>query len=423
MIRESMKSLRQNARLICSGFVSKCALFLIVSIFALAQTGFAKAVGTVKSITGNSVVLTTDSGEVTVTLADSTRILRASPGQTDLKSATPIQASDIHVGDRMLALGPNAEGNSVAASTVVVMMQSDIAQRQQQEREEWRKGVGGIVREVNPSAGTITVVNALVSSGKPIVIHVSPATSIRRYSPDSVNFDQAKPGMLDQIKPGDQLRGRGTKNEDGSEFTAQAIVSGTFRNIAGTVTSTDAANNSVTVMDLVTKHPVTLKISADSQMHKLPPVAAQRLAARLKGGAAAANGNSQGAPGESSPGGMAAAAGNGSGRGPENRRGQNGSGASPNASPGGEGSRHEGGSPDFQQMLSRIPSVAISDLQKGDAVMVVATEGSADSAPTAITLISGVEPILTAAPSGAAAATILSPWNLGASPGGEGSAE
>jgi hypothetical protein len=74
-------------------------------------------------------------------------------------------------------------------------------------------------------------------------------------------------------------------------------------------------------------------------------------------------------------------------------------------------------------MLSRMPSVAISDLQKGDAVMVVATEGSAASAPTAITLISGVEPILTAAPSGAAAATILSPWNLGASPGGEGSGE
>jgi hypothetical protein len=70
-----------------------------------------------------------------------------------------------------------------------------------------------------------------------------------------------------------------------------------------------------------------------------------------------------------------------------------------------------------------MPSVTISDLQKGDAVMVVATEGSAGSAPTAITLISGVEPILTAAPSGAAAATILSPWNLGASPGGEGSGE
>jgi hypothetical protein len=418
-----MKSLRQNAMLIRSGFVSKCALFLIVSIFALAQTAFAKAVGTVKSITGNSVVLMTDSGEVKVTLADSTRVLRASPGQTDLKNAAPIQASDIHVGDRMLAIGPNAEGNSVTASTVVVMTQSDIAERQQQEREEWRKGVGGIVKEVNPSAGTIMVVNALVSSGKSIVIHVSPATSIRRYSPDSVNFDQAKSGTLDQIKPGDQLGARGTKNEDGFEFTAQAIVSGTFRNIAGTVISTDAANNSIAVMDLVMKHPVTLKISADSQMHKLPPVAAQRLAARLKSGTAAANGTPQGpgVPGEAASPGVGA--GNGQGRGPGNWRGQNRSGASPNVSQGSEGYGRGGGPPDFQQMLSRMPGVAISDLQKGDAVMVVATEGSAASAPTAITLISGVEPILTAAPGGAAAATILSPWNLGASPGGEGSSE
>ena len=118
--------------------------------------------------------------------------------------------------------------------------------------------------------------------------------------------------------------------------------------------------------------------------------------------------------------GAGAGAGNGQGRGQGNWRGQNGPGASP-ASQGREGYRRAGGSPDFQQMLSRMPSVAISDLQKGDAVMVVATEGSAASAPTAITLISGVEPILTAAPSGAAAATILSPWNLGASPGGEGS--
>jgi hypothetical protein len=409
-----MKILRPDATLICIRLVSKCALFLVLTTLALAQASFAKAVGTVKSITGKSVVLTTDSGEVTVTLADSTRILRASPGQTDLKSAAPIQASEIHVGDRMLAIGPNGEGNSVAASTIVVMTQGDIAARQQEEREEWRRGVGGIVKEVNPAAGTISVVNALVSSGKPIVIHVSSATSIRRYSPDSVNFDEAKPGTLDQIKSGDQLRARGTKNEDGTEFTAQAIVSGTFRNIAGTVISTDPPNHSVTLMDLITKRPVTLKISADSQMHKLPLVAAQRLAARLKGGA--------GATGESSPAGAGAGAGNGQGRGQGNWRGQNGAGASP-ASPGGEGYRRGGGSPDFQQMLSRMPSVAISDLQKGDAVMVVATEGSAGSAPTAITLIAGVEPILTAAPSGAAAATILSPWNLGASPGGEGSSE
>lgn len=423
MIRVFMKNVRQNQRSVRNMPALKIVLFVTLAIAPLGQAAFAKAVGTVKSVTGNSIVLTTDSGEVTVTIAETTRILRASPGQTDLKSATPITASDIHVGDRLLAIGPNGEGNSVAASTIVVMTQGDIAQRQQQEREEWRKGVGGIVKEVNPAAGTISVVNAIVSSGKPILVHVSPTTSIRRYSPDSVNFDEAKSGTLEQIKPGDQLRARGAKSEDGSEFTAQAIVSGTFRNIAGTVISTDATNHSLTLMDLITKHPVTLKISADSQMHKLPPAVAQRLAARLKGGAAGANGSPEVAHAEPAPAGAVAGAGNGQERGQGSWRGQNGPSAPPGASQGGEGYRRGGASADFQQMLSRMPTVAISDLQKGDAVMVVATEGSAASAPTAITLISGVEPILAAAPSGAGAATILSPWNLGASPGGEASSE
>jgi hypothetical protein len=423
IIRVSMKNLLQSQPRVRSATASGWAILLMLGLAALAQTASAKAVGTVKSISGNSVVLTTDSGEVTITLADSTRILQAAPGQTDLKSATPIQASDIHVGDRMLAIGPSGEGNSVAASTVVVMKQSDIAERQQQEREEWRKGAGGIVNEVNPTAGTITVANALASSGKPIMVRVSPATSIRRYSPDSVNFDEARPGTLDQIKPGDQLRARGMKNEDGSEFTAQAIVSGTFRNIAGTVISTDTANNSVTVMDLLTKHPIALKITADSQMHKLPPTVAQRLAARLKGGTEPANTSPQGAPAEPAQNGSAVSPRRGEGQaGPGNWR-QGGSGAAADTSQGSEGFGRGNGSPDFQQMLSRMPTVAITDLQKGDAVMVVATEGSTTSAPTAITLISGVEPILTAAPGSAAAATILSPWNLGSSPGGDASAE
>jgi hypothetical protein len=65
----------------------------------------------------------------------------------------------------------------------------------------------------------------------------------------------------------------------------------------------------------------------------------------------------------------------------------------------------------------------MADLQKGDAVILLATEGSPSSAPGAMKLFSGVEPILTAAPSGAAAATILSPWNLGSSPAGTGSSD
>ena len=68
-------------------------------------------------------------------------------------------------------------------------------------------------------------------------------------------------------------------------------------------------------------------------------------------------------------------------------------------------------------MLSRLPPAKVADLQKGGAVMIVATEGATPGAVTAITLLSGVEPILTAAPAGSSA-SILSPWSLSA-PSGE----
>ena len=47
---------------------------------------------------------------------------------------------------------------------------------------------------------------------------------------------------------------------------------------------------------------------------------------------------------------------------------------------------------------------------KGDAVMIVSTEGTSSGGVTAITLLSGVEPILQA-PSGQS--MTLPPWNLG----------
>ena len=81
------------------------------------------------------------------------------------------------------------------------------------------------------------------------------------------------------------------------------------------------------------------------------------------------------------------------------------------------GMRQGGSAPDFQQMLSRMPTVGVADLHKGDAVLVVATEGTAAGA-TAITLLSGVEPILQAAPTGSQA-MVLTPWSLGGAPGGE----
>jgi hypothetical protein len=405
------------------------ALVLSMTVAAVAQAPTAKAVGTVKSVSPNSAVITLDGGtETTVTFAESARIVRAAPGQTDLKSAAPIKISDIQVGDRLFARGQSGNGSALIASSVIVMSKADIGQRQQIERDEWRHGVGGIVKQVDAGAATITISNSLAASGKPITVHVSAQTAIRRYAPDSIKFDDAKPATLDQIKPGDQLRARGTKNPDGTDFTAQAIVSGSFRDIAGTVISTDAANKNVTLMDLATKKPVVVSVSNDSELRKLPPFVATRIAMRLKGGSPDAAAADTGAPGQSRPGGANASPGQGGGNrvwqgrgGPGDAgNGQFGGGRGMQGGPAGTW-RGNGGTPDFQQMLSRMPAISISDLNKGDAVMLVVTEGTSSSGPTVIKLMAGVEPLLSAAPAGAGAAMILSPWNLGSeAPGGGG---
>jgi hypothetical protein len=399
------------------------ALICMISAVALSQAPSAKTLGTVKSTGGNTLVLTADAGgETTITIADGARIFRTLPGQTDLKTATPISAADIQAGDRVFVRGQAGENGALLASSIIVMSKSDIAQRQQQDRDEWRKGIGGIVKSVDVTASTVTLANSLLASGKPIVVHVSQSTQVLRYAPDSTKFDDAKPGRLDEIKAGDQLRARGTKSADGAEFTAQAVVSGSFRDIAGTVISTDAANKSISVMDLVTKKPVIVRVSSESQLHKLPPTVAQMIAFRLKGGAPGAQpgqATAQASGGSSMP-----AGGQGwSGRVQGNGTDRLGSGPSGNGGPAGAGGgnwRNGGGSPDFQQMLSRMPAVTIADLNKGDAVMLVATQGSSAEGPTAITMLAGVEPILSAAPPGTSAMTLLSPWNLGTSGGGGG---
>jgi len=56
----------------------------------------------------------------------------------------------------------------------------------------------------------------------------------------------------------------GTRSADGSEFTAEEIVSGAFRNIAGMIVSIDGARGSFTVNDLATKKNVEVKLLADS---------------------------------------------------------------------------------------------------------------------------------------------------------------
>ena len=354
-------------------------------VAAQAQAAGSRVLGTVESASGNTVVVKTDAGaSAKVTVSDTARILRTAPGEKTLAGATKITVDDIGAGDRVLMV---VAGDPPTASIVVVNKKSDLEARQQQEQEDWqRRGVGGIAKSVDAAAGTVTI----ASGARTITIHTTPGTIVRRYAPDSVKFSDAQASTLAAIQPGDQVTARGDKSADGDEVTAEEIVSGSFRNIAGMVVSTDASAGSFTVKDLFTKKTITIKTTPDSDMRKLDPQTAQMIAMRLKGGAGQAGGGNgagehrvQGAPGQAGG------------------QGQPGMHA-----PGGNGN---GGG--LARVLARSPEIHVSDLHKGDAVIIVAASGSPETA-TAIHLVAGVEPMLQASASGSQS-MFSSAWNLG----------
>jgi co-chaperonin GroES (HSP10) len=370
--------------------LSACGMALVAQAPATAPTPAARQLGTVTAIAGSSLTLKTDAGqEVVVSVPEGARILQLAPGSTDLKTAQTIPLKDIAVGDRVLVNGKAGDtAGSFAAVRVILMKSSDIAQKHETEQADWQKrGTGGIVSAVDVGTGTLTI----AVGAKKVAVTTSGKTQFRRYAGDSVKFEDAKPGTLAQIQPGDQLRVLGTKSDDGSSIEAEAVVSGSFKNLAGLIATIDAAKGTLTLKDLTTKKTVTVTITANSNVRALPPQAAAMFAARAKGAGAGGPGG-----GSQQPAVQAEAAGGGR--------------------PGGPG-RSAGG--DLSQLVSRLPNKTLADLKVGDAVMIVASQPDPGSATvTAVTLLSGVEPILAATPSGGPAMT-LSPWNLG----GEGAPE
>ena len=383
---------------------------------ASGDTQIARALGTIRNIQGDSITLVSDSGsELTAKLAATTKILRVPPGEKDLKNAVPLQAQDLQAGDRVLVRGPGSlDGRSIAALAVIVMKQGDLSAKLQRDREDWQKrGVDGIVTKVDAATGTITISRGGTGASQSITVHIGKNTILRRYPPGSAKYEDANPAPVDQIKAGDQFHARGTRNPDGSELSAEEVVSGTFPIIEGTIKAIDAVRNTLTVQDAIRKNAVVVAVPPDSLMWKLPPEMDHRFAMQLKGTAGGesgdqSGGNGQGRTGQSTPpgpGGMRP------GTESQARHGQG-------VGPGGNGP------PDlqraFQRALSHLPNSKLADLQKGDTVYILATKDGNSDAVTAIKLLAGVDAILTASPS--RSSSLLSSWSLGA-PGGESEGE
>jgi hypothetical protein len=326
--------------------------------------------GTVKAVAGNVVTLVTDppaSKTLTITVLDGAKVQQLAVGSTDLKTATPAQLSDIAVGDRMLApVKPGDAPESFTSSRVVLMKSGDIAQMQAAQQADWKQnGVGGIVSAIDPASGAIT----LLLGTKKIEVQTTAKTDFRRFARDSEKYQDAQPGKLAQIQVGDQVQARGAKSADGLSVQAVEVLSGSFLDLSGQIASVDPAADTISLRDLATKKMVTVAVTPNSDIRTMSAQMAAMFAVRQGGSAGGGRG-------------AAAPAAGGDAGGYGGRRG------------GG------GGAADLAQMISRMPAAKLSDLHKGDAVMIVASQGQGSSGATAITVLSGVDSILSSNPNG-----------------------
>ncbi len=362
--------------LVCAAF---CATF---SMVVLAQNTQNAGVITKIDADAKQLTLKTDAGaELKVEMSPKVAFRRMAPGEKELRKGEVITFGDINVGDRALAVG-KLDGTTVTAALIVVMSKADVAKTHAAEQAEWDKsGVIGIVSAAGPEDIAIAV-SGPGGTKKTLMITPAKGAEIRRYAPDSIQFADAKPSTLAEIKTGDQVRALGDKSEDGTKMTAKAIVSGSFKEIAATIVSIDAANHSMLVTDLANKKRVTVKINPDSNVRKLPAQMAQMLAARN--------------------------------RPPEDGAARGGRGDNPNGGRGFGG--RGGGGGDLTKMLERVPAVTLADLKPGDAIIVLSTVGASADQMTAITMLAGVEPILTRP---GTREMQLGGWSLGGLGGGE----
>lgn len=359
-----------------NAFIAVAAVWMAAAVLA-AQTPAPRAVmGTVTSFKPEALEMEVkpDTGDaVSVAFTPETIVQRVAPGSKDLKDAAPAKITDIAMGDRVLV---SFAAGTKQARRVVVMSATDIRKHDEADTQDWTKrGVSGIVAAKN--GNVVTVKMRSLQGETQATVTVSEKTKYKRYAPDSVRFLDARPSSLAEVSVGDQLRGRGTKSEDGLKVDADEVVFGTFLTKAGSITAIDPEGKQITVKDLVTNKPLIIKLTADSQVKVMPDLSA--MFARM--------GQGGGAPGGARPGGMGGGAG------------------APGTGAPGAGGPGAGGRPgfDISQMLERMPAAKLDSLKPGQTIIVSSTKGATSDQVTAIMVLGNADFLIQMASRGSSA--------------------
>ncbi len=303
-----------------------------------------------------AIEVKTDKDVVTaVKIAPGTIVQKVTPGEKDLKNAVVIKPTDLAAGDRVLVrFAPGSE----EALRIVVMPAAEIGRRNEADRQDWQtRGLAGVVAA--KKGNEITLRMRSFQSEITGTINVNEKTSFRRYAPDSVSFSDAKASALAEVSVGDQLRARGEKSPDGMKVAASDVVFGTFITKAGTITAIDTEKKEITIKDLATNKPLTVKLAVDSQLKRMRDFGA------MPGGIAGGMRGPGGPPAGGPPAGMT-----------------------------GRGGPGMGGPRDISQMIERMPPATLEDLKAGESIVVSSTKSAGNGSITAIMLLGNAEGLI-----------------------------
>lgn len=322
----------------------------------------------------NQITIRTDAGElITIAPGVNSAVLRLPAGETSAQKATPIKLGEIAVGERVFARGTlAANGKSIDARQVVVTSATAAAtvSDQQRQREDFRqRGLMGRITSLKPTANQIIVQSRTRDGMGEVAVNVSDKTRFFRYAADSMNINDASRSSYSQLRVGDQLRALGARSEDGTQFSAEEIISGSMTRTAGQVVSVNAAKNELVLKDAQGQN-ITVNFGPRSTLRRVTPEAAAAMEANRPGGQG-------GQRRQRDQSGEARERRDGEAR---ERRDTGGRGE------GGSGRRRGGG---FQNMFENLPAITLAELKKGDVVFVSASEGASPSHVTAITLVTG----------------------------------
>jgi len=278
-----------------------------------------------------------DGATVVVETCTATEVRRVAPGERSLEAAQTITLDELRAGDRLLI---SYAPSSPAARRIVVMAATAIATKNEAQRREWtERGVSGAVLSLK--AGEILLQQRSLTNETQTTVVLSAATQYRQYRTGSNSYTESQPASFEQIRKGDQVRARGAKSPDGTRIEAEEVVFGTFVTKAGKAISADAAANSLTVRDLDTDRPLSVRLTPASQVKRFPEFPA---APGMAGGAS----------------------------------------LTPRLQPAMPG---PGGPPDIATMIERLPVFSLAEIRPGDTVVFSATPASGSGEMLAVVVL------------------------------------